>query len=77
MVNKANRKEKLIAAAQNVSFLDVIYNIYRAEPDGSEGLPLEMAALHNDGLENHPQGRDQRRHLGQPAQRHLTPLHPA
>ena len=49
MADKENCKEKLIAAARGENFLDVIYNTYRAEPDEREDLPLEIAALHNDG----------------------------
>ena len=49
MIDETNRKQKLIAAAQSGNFLDVIYNIYRAEPDERGDLPLEIAALHNDG----------------------------
>ena len=49
MTDETNRKEKLIAAARSGNFLDVIYNIYRAEPDERGDLPLEIAALHNDG----------------------------
>ena len=47
MVDKANRKEKLIAAAQSGNFLDVAYDIYQAEADKRKDLPLEMAALQN------------------------------
>lgn len=49
MTDETNRKEKLITAAQSGDFLDVIYNIYRAEADARGDLPLEIAALHNDG----------------------------
>ena len=49
MIDKANRKEKLIAAAKSGDFLDVAYDIYQAEADKRKDLPLEIAALHNDG----------------------------
>ena len=49
MVDKANRKEKLIAAAKSGDFLDTVYKSDLAEPDEREDLPLEIAALHNDG----------------------------
>ena len=49
MVDKANRKEKLIAAAKSGDFLDVAYDTYQAEADKRKDLPLEIAALHNDG----------------------------
>ena len=49
MADKANRKEKLIAAFKSGDFLDVVYHIYQVELDECEDLPLEIAALHNDG----------------------------
>ena len=49
MADKANRKETLIAAAENGDFLDAVYTNRPTEPDESEDLPLEIAALHNDG----------------------------
>lgn len=49
MVDKANRKEKLIAAAKSGDFLDAVYKSDLAEPDERGDLPLEIAALHNDG----------------------------
>ena len=49
MVDKANRKQKLIAAAQSGNFLGVVYNIYQVEADKRRDLPLKITALHNDG----------------------------
>ena len=49
MADKANRKEKLIAAFKSGDFLDVVYHIYQVELDECEDLPLEIAALHTDG----------------------------
>ena len=49
MTDKENRKETLIAAAKNGDFLDAVYKSDLAEPDEREDLPLEIAALHNDG----------------------------
>lgn len=49
MADKANRKEKLIAAFKSGDFLDAVYNIHQVELDEREDLPLEIATLHNDG----------------------------
>lgn len=49
MVDKTNRKQKLIAAARSGDFLDAVYTSYPTEPDEREDLPLEIVALHKDG----------------------------
>ena len=49
MADEANHKEKLTAAAKNGDFLDAVYTNHPTEPDEREDLPLEIAALHNDG----------------------------
>ena len=49
MTDKENHKEVLIAAAKNGDFLDAVYKSDLAEPDEREDLPVEIAALHNDG----------------------------
>lgn len=49
MADEANRKELLISAFKSGDFLNAAYESYLAAPDGREDLPLEIAALHNDG----------------------------
>lgn len=49
MADDANRKEILISASKSGDFLNAVYQSYLAAPDEREDLPLEIAALHNDG----------------------------
>lgn len=49
MADEANRKEILISASKSGDFLNAAYESYLAAPDEREDLPLEIAALHNDG----------------------------
>jgi hypothetical protein len=52
MAEKTNRKEILISASKSGNFLNAAYESYLAAPDEREDLPLEIAALHNDGYIN-------------------------
>lgn len=49
MADEENRKEILISAFKSGDFLNAVYESYLAEPNESDDLPLEIAALHNDG----------------------------
>ncbi|MDP3873279.1 MAG: hypothetical protein Q8Q80_11515 [Methyloversatilis sp.] len=49
MADKERRKEVFVSVSKSGNFLNAAYENYMAEPNKREELPLEIAALHNDG----------------------------